>query len=158
MEITEEQYNFWKKELLKFIPREDIQEVLHEVLLQFLTGDYHPDCLDAYIIGSCCRSYYSTTSPYARQENKHLIVTELGNYDREDANLTDYEKLDILKYIDDLKGVSWWEKECFKRKILEDKTFKKLAEEYDLMDYQVIHSYKKVRNLLRKKLKKDYFE
>jgi hypothetical protein len=64
--------------------------------------------------------------------------------------------IDICEYIDTTPGLSWWEKECFKRKIIEKKTFKELEDEYNIPAYSIQYSYNKVIKKIRKRYDKEY--
>lgn len=156
--IDTARYNLWVKELKRFIPASEIHEVLQEVLVRTLPKNLSDDELDNYVIASAYKSYYSTTSPYARNASKHLIVTSLDGYDTADTVLPEIDKLDIIEYINTLPDVSWWERQCFIRKILEDKTFDDLAKECNLSRAQIVYSYYKVKKILENKIKNEYYE
>lgn len=158
MTIDEAKYKLWVSELSKFIPASEVYEVLQEVLVRTLPKDIPDSELDNYVIASAYKSYYSTTSPYARNACKHLTIIGLENLDMADTLLPEIDKIDVIEYINSIKGISWWERQCFMRKIIEDKTFDELAEEYNISRSQVVYSYYKVKKILEDKIKNIYYE
>lgn len=149
-------YNDWVEQLRKFIPGDEAIDVLHTVLLSVMERGLEEGReirnLDKYIIGSCRMAYFSKNSPYNRERGWREYPSD--TIEPEQADTTDKEenegKKDVWRLIDEAP-FSWWEKEVFKRKILENKTFAELANETKLNIGQVWYSFAKVRKHLKNK-------
>lgn len=147
--MNEKDYYYILKTIKKYIPEQEAQEVLHEVILQVLENP--PQKLtNEYIIRACFDSYYSKTSPYARKKLREVLV-DYKDIDAIEEIEEDNLPIDICKYIDEVEGLSWWEKECVKRKNLEGKTFRELSIEYNIPGYTIQYSYKKAIKKIREK-------
>lgn len=148
--LTDERYDKLLTEVGRYIPSDECAEVLHEVLCQMLEKDTKCDDYASYIVRAAYRSYNSKTSPYARKYAKYVTEVEL---DERVCEIPDEEDelacVDVLKLIDECDTVSWYEKEVLKRKILEEKSFKQLAEECNLTKDQVVYSYYKAARKIR---------
>jgi len=134
-------YNALLREVERYIPKEDAPDVLHEIVTQMLSENVPRNDYMAYAVSACWRSYHSKTSPYARKYGKNIITTELDGRENIPDEKDELDSVDILKMIDSCPEVVWWCKEAVKRKILEEKTFKELAEEYDCTENQIVYSY-----------------
>lgn len=123
------------------------EDVLHTLLLQILEKEdtSYIENWDSYISKSIYVSAYSKTSPYNRIWNRLQVVE--WNDDIEYPDIEPQE--DIWTAIDDAP-FSWWEKEVFKRKVLEEKTFQEIADEAGINIGQAYYSFNKVRNWLKK--------
>lgn len=149
----EQKYDLWLKSVRQFAG-EDACDVLNDVLVYMYDHNIVPDT-DYYVIKSCKNSLFCRNSPYARKRDRHLQFVELdGGFSVEtpEEDPEDIELLDVWSAIEDI-GCSWWEKELFKRKVLEDKTFQEIANEVGLTLGQVYYSYIKVRDSLKNTLK-----
>lgn len=153
MQLSEKEYNLCLNTIKQRIPKSEAEELLHTVLLQLLEKEDDREGYGsvAHIIATCFKAYFSNYSPY--KYNKHKLVfnsdylEECDILEEEDelADLPDY----ICDFIDNCKDISWWEKELVKRKHLENKTFKELAEETNIGERQVIYSYYKAIKKIR---------
>lgn len=150
--LTDERYDKLLTEVSRYVPDDECAEVLHEVLCQMLEKDTKCDDYASYIVRAAYRSYNSTTSPYARKHAHNVTEVELSGREFDIADEEDeLACVDILKLIEECDGVSWYEKEVLKRKQIEGKTFKQLAEEYNLTKDQVIYSYYKAARKIGEK-------
>lgn len=154
-QTIEANYNKWVDKLSRIMGEDKAKDVLHSVILSLYDRDIPDDYIrdiDSYIIKSAKLSAYSPNGQYRRMCIKENLVDpqEFVIADIEDNQ--DDNDFDIWKEIDD-SPFSWWEKEVFKRKILEDKTLQELADETNLSLGQVYYSFCKVRNYLKNKLK-----
>lgn len=155
--MIEEKYDIWLSKISKFIPKEDAREVLNIVLLSLIERNFSFDgyiCPDCYIINACKIQYWSKNSTYNRQMGNQVNKVEI---DEEVIKIDDpepdpYMEIDIWKEIDN-SPFCWWEKEMFKRKILEGKTLKEMSEECNLTQGQIWYSYNKIRKYLKKSIK-----
>lgn len=134
-------YQALRREVGRYIPKEDVDDVLHEVIVQMLSDERERDDYIAYAVAACWRSYHSKTSYYARKYARNIITTELDGRENIPDEKDELNEVDIIKMIDSCSEVVWWCKELVKRKIIEEKTFKELAEEYDITENQVVYSY-----------------
>ena len=138
IEISSEQYYQALNEILKYIPKQDAQDVLHNILLQDTLTEFNL----AYICKACYKAY--------RVKNRKEIPTE----DFKDLESSDedvyQEPIDIIPFIDNCESISWWEKELVKRRNLENKKFREMAKECNLNLNQTSYSYykaiRKIRN------------
>lgn len=148
--LTTERYETLIKEARRYIPAADADDVLHEVVLQLLESEKELDDYPSYVARACWRSYKSTTSPYARKYGKGNPTVELdGTEENIPDEINELAGIDVIKQINECSSIVWWEKELVKRKILEEKTFEELAEEYDLTFNQVVYSYRTSINKIR---------
>lgn len=144
--MTTEEYNYLLNTLKKYIPKQDVEDVLQEVLVQIYSDDKYPKDT-AYILRACYKSYYSKTSPYAYTKGI-TCVDEFPEIPYEEEEVVDIDK--IIKWVEDIKELSWWEKQCFLRKILEDKTFKELSKEYNEAQANIGYSFRKAKKIIQK--------
>lgn len=158
-------YDKWLDRIKTFIPINDAGDVLNSVLLSMLERELDVendvDCLECYIVSSCKLAYRSPNSPYNRQLERHKHFLQFddaiasGEY-IEDADNDDDEmkKIDIFKLIQE-SPFSWYEKELFKRRLLENdgKTLKQMAIECNLSPSQVWYTHRKIKNYLKDKIK-----
>ena len=148
-----QKYNLWLSQV-KHFAGDEACDVLNDVLVYMYDHNIVPDT-DYYVIKSCKNSLYCKNSPYARKRDKHLPFTD---YDGElfeempEEDSDDMESIDIWATIETIE-CSWWEKELFKRKVLEDKSFQEIADDTGLTVGQVYYSYIKVKNALKNILK-----
>lgn len=154
-QTIEANYNKWVDKLSRIMGEDKAKDVLHSVIISLYDRDIPDDYIrdiDGYIIKSAKLSAFSPNGQYRRMCIKENLVDpqEFVIADVEDNQ--DDNDFDIWKEIDD-SPFSWWEKEVFKRKILEDKTLQELADETNLSLGQVYYSFCKVRNYLKNKLK-----
>lgn len=160
--LTEEQYNYCLARIKTIVPESAAEDVLHEILLQVMESGVVIDDIPAYIISSAYRSYYSRTSPYARKYKPmiqgDIDLTRLSDVLPEDYDVDEFDcyAVDIVKEIDNFDGACWWEKEAVKRKILENKTFKELAVEYNIKESQIQYSFYKTVKKLKKHILEKY--
>ena len=148
-----QKYDIWLAQVKRFAGDEAC-DVLNDVLVYMYDHNIVPDT-DYYVIKSCKNSLYCKNSPYSRKRDKHLPFTD---YDGELFEETPEEDLDDMEAIDiwaaiEIIDCSWWEKELFKRKVLEDKSFQEIADDTGLTVGQVYYSYIKVKNALKNILK-----
>lgn len=149
--MTEKEYNDILKDILKYIPEQEAQEVLQEVLLQiYETGGEERKLNPEYIRNACYRSFYSKTSPYARKKLREKLTGELIEA-VEDEEYEDELPENICKYIDSTDGLSWWEKEALKSKYLEGKSYKELSVEYNIPIHTVQYSVGKAIRKIRQR-------
>lgn len=157
--IISDNYEKWVLKVSKVVPECDTKDVLHYVIVSLYNRNIEDDFffnIDAYIVQSCRLAYYSKTSSYNKYKVKEVQLGD--NVIKEDDYDTEVEDdIDIWPIIDEAP-FSWWERELFKRKILEDKTFDELAKECNLSLGQVYYSYSKVRTWLKDKLSEKYNE
>lgn len=153
--LDNDNYSLLLREVSRYIPEEDCGDVLHEVLLQLLETNADKEDWVSYAVRACYISYNSTTSPYARKYARNVTETELTGreYDLPDEEADELASVDILKMVADAEGVSWYEKELLKRKILEDKSFRELSDEYHLTHNQTEYSFYKAIARIR-----DYYK
>lgn len=160
--ITQEQYDYCLDKIKQIVPPAEAEDVLHEILLQVLEGETKIDDVPAYIISSAYRSFYSKTSPYARKykpemyNNMQDIESIEDEVPEEDAGDDIFSTIDILAEINSFDGACWWEKEAVKRKVLENKTFRELAVEYNISESQVQYSFYKTIKKLKKYILQKY--
>lgn len=160
MEFSKEQYDHCYKTLKKCIPENAVGDVLQEILLQICEkGDEDINDIEAYVIGAAYKSYWSRYSPYARkfkQNPLHNNIIDISMIEEEiPEEPSEIDNFDIFSAIDEVKTSCWWEKEVVKRKILEGKTFKELAKEYNLSVNQVVYSYYKTIQNIKKSIKEN---
>lgn len=165
-EAVELNYNKWLTKIKNIVPEDEAGDVLNSVLLSMMERninvDNDIDCLECYIVSSCKIAYRSPNSPYNRQLGRHIktinfddaISTGIADEeitDDEDDNLKD---VDIIKLIAD-SPFSWYEKELFKRRLLENdgKTLKEMAIECNLTPSQVWYTHRKIKTYLKDKIK-----
>lgn len=151
-------YGAWVRRLKAYIPQDYITDVLNSVLLSLLEREYpltslvHPDI---YVINACKMAWYSKESAYSRQLKRHVHTIPLDEapelMDEEPEEDEENNCVEIIHIIDE-SPFCWWEKELFKRKVLEDKTLKEMSADCNLTVGQVWYSYNKVRKYLQKKL------
>lgn len=166
-ELVKTHYNTWIENAKKFISEDDVYDVVDGIVLslyerpQFTISEAD---IDKYINGAAKISYWSSNSPYNRELENHIQYTELDdaqNVSFQPEIVEDDDDLirahNLVEYINGLKDISWWEKQCFLRKVLEDKTFREMADELNCTIGQVFYSYRKVKNYLAKKLE-NYYE
>lgn len=147
-EAVERNYEKWLKAAKKNVPTDKAEDILHTVIIQLYDSKTPLESignLDAYIARSVWISHISNNSLYNRTwKSREVLGVDVETpepIDEED----DETDADVWKMIDDC-GCSWWEKEIFKRKVLEEKTFAEIAEETNLSLGQVYYSFRKVRN------------
>lgn len=154
--ITQEQYNYCLGKIKQIVPQTEAEDVLHEILLQLIESEVKVDNIPAYIISSAYRSYYSKTSPYARKYKPEIYDRGVDIDQIEAENESGDIFIDIVSEIDSFEGVCWWEKEVVKRKILENKTFRTLAVEYNISESQIQYSFYKAIKKLKKYILQKY--
>lgn len=148
--FSDERYKELLKEVSRYVPPEDAADVLHEIMLQLLETDKLCDDYKAYIVRSAYMSYNSTTSPYARKYARNVTEVELdGREDTIPDETDELSTVDIFKLIEETPDISWWEREALKRKILEEKTFKEVADEWCVTQDQAVYSYYKAINKIK---------
>lgn len=138
--MTNEQYTELYEHVRAFAG-EDARDILHDALEVALTHQ----CVefDAYVMRVAWH-IWKTKKVGADVPLEDVYVAE---EERDEEIVTDvYEALDRT-------GCSWWEKEYFKRKVLEGKTNAEMAREIGIDRRQGEYSYNKVKNRLRKILK-----
>lgn len=159
-DLIQERYEMWASKIETFIPKTEAKDVLDYVLLSILERDKDITdfgCPDCYIINACKRAYFSKkTSTYSRQYERHIHTTNIEDENVEDI-VEEYEDEipDVLSILENAP-FCWWEKELFKRKVLEGKTLKEMGEECNLTVRQVWYSYNKVRQWLKKNITYNY--
>ena len=165
--LIKERYEIWVSKIETFIPKTEAKDVLDSVLLSML--ERHKDithfgCPDCYIINACKTAYFSKTSAYNRQYERHIPTTNIEDENIQDvieditperSEGTEDEIPDVLSILEKAP-FCWWEKELFKRKVLEGKTLKEMGEECNLTVGQVWYSYNKVRQWLKKNIDFNY--
>lgn len=148
--LTTERYETLLKEARRYIPAADADDVLHEVVLQLLESGNELDDYPSYVARACWRSYKSTTSPYARKYGKGNPTVELdGTEENIPDEVDELASVDVLKMIADTPNLCWWEREAVKRKVIEGKTYKEVAEEWDITPDQAIYSIHTAINNIR---------
>lgn len=161
--ITQEQYDYCKRVLEKYIPETDLDDCLQETLLiicEMDTSNIKDIC--KYIIRSVYTNYKSNTSPYARKYkqkmyNRMIDIDQIeDDVPEEDVGDDIFSMIDILAEIDSFDGACWWEKEAVKRKVLENKTFRELAVEYNISESQIQYSFYKTIKKLKKYILQKY--
>ena len=144
--MTTKEYEYLLSTLKKYIPAEDAEDVLQEVLLQIYSNEKYSKDIP-YILKACYQSYYSKTSPYAHQRGP-ICTHELPDIPYEEEEVIDIDK--VIDWVEDIKELSWWEKQCFLRKILENKTFNELSKEYNEAPANIGYSFRKAKKLIQK--------
>ena len=144
----EQNYEKWLNTAKKSVPADKAADTLHTVIIQLYDSGTPLESivnLDAYIARSVWISYISNKSLYNRTwKSREVLGVDVETPEPIDEE-EDETDADVWKMIDDC-GCSWWEKEIFKRKVLEEKTFAEIAEETHLSLGQVYYSFRKVRN------------
>lgn len=158
-------YNKWLNKIKNIVPADEAGDVLDSVLLSMFERGIDPDedldCLECYIVSSCKIAYRSPNSPYNRQLERHIRHI---NYDDAigsgEVNEVEDDEDDVLKNIDIIQLIqespfSWYEKELFKRRLLENdgKTLKEMAQECNLTPSQVWYTHRKLKSYLKEKIK-----
>lgn len=147
-EAVEQNYEKWLKAAKKNVPSDKAEDILHTVIIQLYDSKTPLESignLDAYIARSVWISYISNNSLYNRTwHSKEVLESDFEPIEPIDEEIEEIG-CDVWDMIDRC-GCSWWEKEIFKRKVLEDKTFAEIAEETNLSLGQVYYSFRKVRN------------
>ena len=154
-QIINEKYDLWVSKLHGYIPEEDITDVLNSVLLSLLQRGMTSeefDCIDCYVLNACKIAYYSKTSPYNRELRRFTIRAEIDELAEMPEDEPEPSFPNVMKLIEE-SPFCWWEKELFKRKVLEDKTLEEMAAECNISTGKVWYSYNKVRKYLQNKLK-----
>lgn len=154
--IIASNYQKWQQKIVQCgIPEGDALDVLHSVILSLyernLSEEYIRN-IDTYIVSACRIAYFSPNSPYRKQYGREVPVGDDIDCEAVIDDDCEEEELDIWTEIE-TAPFSWWEKEAFKRKILEDKTLQEIADESNLSLGQVYYSFCKVKNYLKNKLK-----
>lgn len=160
MEFSKEQYDYCFNALKKYIPEEPLKDCLQETLLIVCEMNFKdtPENTCKYIIRSTYTNYFSNTSSYAYKfRNKRISdLCDISMLEEEiPEEPTEIDNFDIFSAIDKVKTSCWWEKEVVKRKILEGKTFKELAKEYNLSVNQVVYSYYKTIKNIKKSIEEN---
>lgn len=159
-------YDKWLIKIKNIVPEDEAGDVLNSVLLSMMERninvDNDIDCLECYIVSSCKIAYRSPNSPYNRQLGRHIktinfddaISTGIADEEITDDEEDKFKNIDIIKLIQE-SPFSWYEKELFKRRLLENngKTLKEMAKECNLSPSQVWYSHRKVKNYLKEKIK-----
>lgn len=157
--LIKERYEIWVSKIETFIPKTEAKDVLNSVLLSMLERDKNITefgCPDCYIINACKTAYFSKTSAYSRQYGRHIQTTNIDDENVEDVVEEDEDEIPDVLSILEKAPFCWWEKELFKRKVLEGKTLKEMGEECNLTVGQVWYSYNKVRKWLKKNIDFNY--
>ena len=144
----EQNYEKWLKTAKKCVPADKAEDILHTVIIQLFDSKTPLESIEnieAYIARSVWISYISNNSLYNRTWRSKEVLGLDGDVE-EPFDEPDLDEQDNVWTMIDQCGCSWWEKEIFKRKVLEDKTFAEIAEETHLSIGQVYYSFKKVRN------------
>lgn len=153
---------------------EEPSDILNEVLLSILEkSDSNVakilDYLDWYIIKAIKYSYTSRTSAYQQKYNKILIdknthninhlegidynvskkiVNELRAIDlNEEYNYEQDEQLELIE--NNMKNLSWYEKEVFTQKLKRNIGFKKMSKETGIPETSLYLTYKKAVEKLK---------
>lgn len=165
-EAVEANYKKWLQKISGIVPQDEAGDVLNSVILSMFERNIEPDndidCLECYIVSSCKIAYRSPNSPYNRQLGRHIttinfddaISTGTMNEEITDDEDDKFKNIDIIKLIQE-SPFSWYEKELFKRRLLENdgKTLKEMAKECNLSPSQVWYTHRKVKNYLKEKIK-----
>lgn len=127
--------------LVKDFAKEDAEDILHDALVVALTHQ----CVDfnAYVMRVAWHLW--------KQKGKGGEVT-FEDVDVAEENEEQNVVEDVYKAID-ATGCSWWEKEYFKRKVLEGKTNAEMSVEVGIPVSQCRYTYLKVRRKIRQVLK-----
>lgn len=158
-DLIQERYDIWVADIETFIPKTEAKDVLDSVLLSMLERDKKITdfgCPDCYIINACKTAYFSKTSAYNREYERHIHTSNIDDENVEDVVEEDDDEIPDVLTILEAAPFCWWEKELFKRKVLEDKTLKEMSEECNLSVGQVWYSYNKVRQWLKKNITYNY--
>ena len=138
--MTDVEYNELYERVRSFAG-DNARDILHDALEVALTHQ----CVDfpAYVM----RVAFNLWKEQPHRCEIPLEGIMVADDDRDDEIITDvYSALDRTK-------CSWWEKEYFKRKVLEGKTNEEMASEIGIDRRQGEYSYNKVKKRLRKILK-----
>lgn len=158
-DLIQERYDIWVSKIETFIPKTEAKDVLNSVLLSMLERDKNITefgCPDCYIINACKTAYFSKTSAYNREYERHIHTSNIDDENVEDVVEEDEDEIpDVLSILENAP-FCWWEKELFKRKVLEGKTLREMSEECNLTVGQVWYSYNKVRQWLKKNIEYNY--
>lgn len=150
--MDEKIYKYLKEQLSKYIPVDKVDDVLQTVLVEVYEKDVLPKDIVAYVLKACYQSYYSNTSPYSRQKFSYVELTDDIDKEDEQDEIIDIDK--VIAWVESLDGLSWWEKQAFLRKILEEKTFQQLSKEYGIPTANVEYSFYKAKKLIQLKWQK----
>lgn len=129
---------------------DDAEELLQTVLLQVYSKGLPKPNPIGYILRSCWKSYHSTSSPFATNKLNFIELKDV------EAEYQEDEAYDIDKIIDaiyEMKDIPWWDGQVVLRKILEQKTFKELSEEYGVSFDKVVNVYYSTLRKIRKNIK-----
>ena len=157
-DVVEQNYNGWLMKVKTFVPENEAGDVLDSVILSMLERGMDADdleCVECYVLRACKLAFISKNSPYNRQLENHIVKIGLDEYGDGDGVVDEpVEELDFNIW-DVIANApfSWWEKEVFKRKVLENKTLQEMADETNLSVSQVWYSYNKVRKYLQTQIK-----
>lgn len=138
IDISSEQYYQALNEVLKYIPQQDAQDILHDILLQ--------PSLQEFNLSYICKACYKA---YRVKNRKEILTDDFKDLESSDEDVYQ-EPIDIIPFIDNCKSISWWEKELVKRRNLENKKFKEMAKECNLNLNKTSYSYYKTVRKIRK--------
>jgi len=156
-EAIEKNYNVWLSTISCILPEEWANDVMHEVLVTMLEKrNVEYKCVDCYVIRACMRAYKQVRGIAGKlgcHDNKTSISDiDDGVFDEDfDDDEEVYNNIDVWRELE-IAPLSWWEKEVFKRKVLEGKSFRKLAAETNIKTYMVFYTYKKVIKVLKSQI------
>lgn len=140
-------YNHIKKEIARYIPEQYCGEVLQDVLVGIYQREVLPKDIISYTIRACYRDFFSSNSTFARQKFTYEPLTDDMDTPDDGDEVVDIDK--VISWVNNLEGLSWWEKQCFLRKILEDKTFEELSKEYRVSERQITYSFYKAKKIIQ---------
>ena len=156
--LCAERYNVWLTKVKAFAGV-DAADVLNDLIVYMAVREIMPET-DYYVVRACRTNYISNTSNYNRERERHFKFKsvdelELDPEDLSDELTTAYDSIDVWALLDKADDLSWWEKECFKRKYLEGQTLKQMSEDTGLTIGQVYYSINKVKKNLKKIYEKE---
>lgn len=155
-DVVERNYNGWLAKVKTFVPDTEAGDVLDGVILSMMERGLEADdldCVECYVLRACKLAYHSPNSPHNRELEKHIIKIGLDEYGDVDGGDEPVEYNFNIWDVIQSAPFSWWEKEVFKRKVLENKTLQEMADETNLSISQLWYSYNKIRKYLQTKIK-----
>ena len=166
--IDNEQYTILKEIAAKFIPAEDLDDLVHEVFLQLyenpekLNGIINNNKLKWYFIRLCKNNYYSKTSKYHYKYRRlHKEITFTNDLMRYNFVL----KTEKIYFIKDselinklLDELYWYDRELFKLYVLGENdgksyTYSSLSKKTKISRMNIYITIKKVKKHIKNRLK-----
>lgn len=137
--VTDEQYRELLAKVRKYAG-DDAEDILHDAILTALTHQ----CVDfeQYVLRCSWHEFKSKD----RRQFCNLDGVDIPEEQHEEVVADVFEALDAT-------GCSWWEKEYFKRKVLEGKTNAEMSDDIGITVSKCEYSFTKVKRKLKEVLK-----